>query len=302
MYENLTPSEKVGLRLKILRLRSHLETYEAAQAIQITRNQLNKYERGLTEQPLNIVDRLAILYNSSLEYVASGKGIEKYNGMWGLDMFGFFTKFSKKKLFGPRDVLVGIVKDKSQYDINISNNFYHIPAKRIYMLDLPVKYVALFKSDRMFSEDEAGIYVYGKVKGISLKKRCQITEIPRNSNEEYFRFDIEKWIYLKQPIKNCEISKTHMFTSLKLLLSAKTIPELYMQDENSLKFFSFLEKQCNITTTSEIKLKGCVYNGIKVGFTPDYIEIIYPNSFHTKYNRSMYYKKPYKLFCDITNT
>jgi len=81
MYENLTPSEKVGLRLKILRLRSHLETYEAAQAIQITRNQLNKYERGLTEQPLNIVDRLAILYNSSLEYVASGKGIEKYNGM-----------------------------------------------------------------------------------------------------------------------------------------------------------------------------------------------------------------------------
>lgn len=220
-------------------------------------------------------------------------------------MFGFLTNFSKKKnnkFFEPRDVLVGIVKDKAQYDINIANNFYHIPAKRIYMLDLPVKYVALFKSDRMFSESESGIYAYGKVKGISLKKRCEITEIPRNSNEEYFRFDVEKWIYLRQPIKNCEISKTHMFTSLKLLLSAKTVPELYMHDEDSLKFFNFLEKQCNIAPSSEVKLRGCIYNGIKVGFTRDYIEIIYPNSFHTKYSHSMYYKKPYKLFCDITNT
>lgn len=77
MYENLTPSEEVGLRLKILRLRCHLETHEAAEAIQITRNQLNKYERGLTEQPLNIVDRLAMLYASSLEYIASGEGPER---------------------------------------------------------------------------------------------------------------------------------------------------------------------------------------------------------------------------------
>ena len=77
MRDNLTPSEKVGLRLKVLRVKSTIETTEAARFVGITRNQLNKYERGLTEQPLNIVDRLSMLYGSSLEYIASGEEPEK---------------------------------------------------------------------------------------------------------------------------------------------------------------------------------------------------------------------------------
>ena len=99
-----------------------------------------------------------------------------------------------KKLFGRKykknNVLVGIVKDDIQYRTNIESNFYHIPAKRIYTLDLPIKYVALFKSDRIFPPNESGIYVYGKVKKYSFVKRYQITELPKVSNEEYLKFDV----------------------------------------------------------------------------------------------------------------
>ena len=212
-------------------------------------------------------------------------------------MLKFFEKLFGRKV--ENNVLVGIVKDSVQYKANIENNFYHIPAKRIYTLDLPIKYVALFRSDRIFPEDESGIYVYGKVKKHSYVKRHQISEIPKESDEEYLRLDVEKWMYLPSPIRSGEIYKTHIFTTLSILKTAKSVPELFMPDNEAIKFYRFLERECS--KIPDIQIKGCTYNGIKVAFTKEYIEVVYPNTFHTKLNRASYCKKPYALYLKILN-
>ena len=213
-------------------------------------------------------------------------------------MFQFLNKLFARK-YNDTKVLVGIVKDKEQYNANINNNFYHIPAKRIYTLDLPIEYVALFKSDRIFPENESGIYVYGKVTKHSFIKRHQIHELPKDSDEDYLKLDIEKWISLPTPIKPGEISKTHIFAPLGIFKKAKSYCELYMPDTEAIKFFRFLERECSKIPSKQIT--GCRYKGIKVAFTSEYIEVVYPNSYHTKLNRMAYHKKPYSLYQKILN-
>lgn len=201
--------------------------------------------------------------------------------------------------FSNRDVLVGIVKNKEQYLINTANNFYHIPAHRVYLLDMPIRYVALFRSVRTFGAENSGIYVYGRVKSIRVVERREISEIPKDSSEKYYRFEIEKWIPLKEPIKAGEISRVHMFTSLPLLLGAKSVPELYMLSSEELDLYRFLDKMCSLSEQDMPKFKKYRYNGIKIGFSRDFIEIIYPDTEHVRYGRSQLYKKPYALFCII---
>ena len=201
---------------------------------------------------------------------------------------------NKGESFSNRDVLVGVVKNKEQYEININNNFYHIPAKRLYLLDLPINYVALFKSEKSFDVAEAGVFVYGRVTKITKLKRCEITESPSLSDKEYYRIDVESWKKLKTPIKSQEISPVHILTTKYLLHNAKTVPELYMLSSQELKLYRRLYELCN---TPNIRLfKKFTHRGIKIGFSREFIEVIYPNTEHRRYNRRSFYKRPYLLF------
>lgn len=72
MKENLTISEQIGLRLKVLRIKKTFTTSDISKIVNISSERLAKLESGECEQPLNLIARLAMLYDVSLEYIASG--------------------------------------------------------------------------------------------------------------------------------------------------------------------------------------------------------------------------------------
>lgn len=215
-------------------------------------------------------------------------------------MFEFFKRVFNTKgkaHFRDRNVLVGIARSADQYEANIAHNFYHIPADRIYSLDMPVKYVAIFKPGRFFPLEETGVYVYGKIKKTSIVPRYAIRELPKDSYEEYLRFDVEEWINLPSPIPQGEISRTQTFTTFDILLNAKSATELYLPDKNAIGFFRFLERECSKANSTDFA--ECEYNEIGVAFTDEYIELVYPNAFHTRYKREQFYQRPYALYHEI---
>lgn len=127
----------------------------------------------------------------------------------------------------PRDVLVGTLRNRLQLETCTEHKFYHIPAARLSQNDFPVRYVAIYQSNHKFGAD-AGISVYGKVSRCSLVPRCKITEIPRDSLEMYYRFDIEEWKTLPARITSGESDLVNIMTTRYLLENSKKVPELML--------------------------------------------------------------------------
>ncbi|MBR2181030.1 MAG: hypothetical protein IJ949_03975 [Oscillospiraceae bacterium] len=126
-----------------------------------------------------------------------------------------------------RDVLVGTLRNRLQLETCIENKFYHIPAARLSQKDFPVHYVAIYRSNHKFGYN-AGISIYGKVSRCSLVPRCEIKEIPKNSQEMYYRFDIEEWKTLTSPISASENDFVNIMTTRYLLESSREVPELML--------------------------------------------------------------------------
>lgn len=196
--------------------------------------------------------------------------------------------------FSRKNCLVGVVKNKFQLEVNLQNNFYHVPARFIYSLDLPIDYVALYQSSNTFGE-EAGIHYFGKIKSWRVVPRCEITQIPRNSTEPYFCFCVESWCKRATPVKPLETGGIVLFTNYNIFLKSEYMPELYMSSYEELRFFRFLEKVC-IDYKSGIKYN---YNGIRIGAYEAVIEVIYKSGEHKRFDKYSYMGKPYALYRTI---
>lgn len=150
--------------------------------------------------------------------------------------------YLKDEYFNERNVLVGTLKDKEQYNINISNKFYHMPKKNINLVKNNIKYIALYKSKNIFGE-EAGITCYGKVKEINVLKRNEIAEIPKSSDELYCRFEIEEWIELPHKIISNGFSlRRSMYTTFYLLNNGYTLEELCIKNKEELRLCMELKR------------------------------------------------------------
>ncbi len=126
-----------------------------------------------------------------------------------------------------RDVLVGTLRNRPQLETCLEHKFYHIPAVRLSQNDFPVRYVAIYQSNHKFGTD-AGISIYGKVSRCSLVPRYEITEIPRDSREMYYRFDIEEWKTLPSPVAASEHDLINIMTTRYLLENSRAVPELML--------------------------------------------------------------------------
>ena len=137
--------------------------------------------------------------------------------------------------WGKRDVLVGVLKNHQQLNICKQCRFYHIPASRISEDNLPIRYVAIYQSRRLFGKD-SGIFLYGEVIRCNLVRRREIREIPKNSDQLYYRFDVREWKSLETPIKVRESATIALFTNHFLLFHSSEVPELqnYGKEENDL--------------------------------------------------------------------
>ena len=109
-------------------------------------------------------------------------------------------EYLKEEFFNKREVLVGSLSNAEQLDKCLEHKFYHTKAGNINLLKNKISTIAIAQSKNLF-KDDAGVIYYGKVKNMKIVSRSEINEIPKNSSEIYIRFEIEKWLELKDKIK-----------------------------------------------------------------------------------------------------
>lgn len=144
-----------------------------------------------------------------------------------------------------REVLVGSMKDRNQFNKNKEYNFYHIPAKNLKDDNFPIRYVALYQSKNIFGA-EAGIMHYGEVVSCYKIKRRDIVEIPKATDEIYYRFDIKEWRTLPKRIAAKEIGPLRcIFTNKFLLEHSAEVPDLYLTSEEEYRLFTELRRITN---------------------------------------------------------
>ena len=158
-------------------------------------------------------------------------------------------------------VLVGSLRNRQQLDICLGCNFYHIPAAMLNPEDFPISYVAIYQSRRFYCK-KATIRYYGKVTDTKLLPRCEITEIPRDDDSLYYRFEIEKWQSLPHSIQATEMTAAHLLTNRYLLLRSPTTSHLTMNSQDAYRQFCELialskrRRSCTVAMDSiEISLK-----------------------------------------------
>ena len=138
-----------------------------------------------------------------------------------------------------RNTLVGTVKSKEQYDVNLKYNFYHIPSDLVDDADA-VEYVALYRSKSIFEKDSPGIQHYGRVVKREKVKRRDIKELMLNfsPDRDYYRFEVSAWETLNSPVKAREIApRVSCMTNDYLLNNSLYVYELYLNTNDELKLF-----------------------------------------------------------------
>lgn len=149
-----------------------------------------------------------------------------------------------------RDVLVGALRNRAQLDTCLKYKFYHIPASKIRDADLPIHYVAIYQSINIFGR-EAGIRYYGEVTKTSAVKRRDIREIPKNSDEAYYRFEIKEWKELNIPLVAKEVRDFPFFTNMFLLQHCPDVPALHISSEEEYRLYIEVRRLANDASVNE---------------------------------------------------
>lgn len=164
--------------------------------------------------------------------------------------------------FDERDVLVGSLRDRKQLEIALQHKFYHIPYKNIKTKGVSFKYIALYQSEKTFSND-AGIRYYGIIDEWKVVRRREITEIPKALDELYLRFNMREWVQLDKPIKPKEYGVlSHLYTNIQLLKSAEYLPELCIKNKEEYRLFMELKR----LTAEEINVNNNLKNSSSTFF------------------------------------
>jgi len=127
-------------------------------------------------------------------------------------------------------VIIGALKNPRQLSVCIKNNFYHIPVSVAGDDGYKAEYVAIYQSRNLFGR-MSGIEFYGKIKNKSVVPRYKIKEIPKYSNDMYFRFAVEKWEKLEKRIVPDGSGVICEYTTLEKLKSADKISELLKNED-----------------------------------------------------------------------
>ena len=137
------------------------------------------------------------------------------------------------------DVLVGALRNRYQLDVCLECNFYHMPATRID--PKAVRYVAMYQSITLFGRN-SGIRWYGKVTDYEKVRRYEIDEIPKDSDEWYYRFYVKRWRKLSKPISAGGVAFVHLITNHFLLRNSTTVAELLVGSEHQFRWLYELKK------------------------------------------------------------
>jgi len=137
-------------------------------------------------------------------------------------------------LKGKKDVLVALLKDKSDYYYADVEHWYRIPVKRapIMVRDKKIKLIAFYlpKSFGLYAHT---VRWYAKVKNISIAKREELVLNGKkhpNSENDYYRLELDKLIELPTPIESLRKRRILFINTTQNHLSqAKEINDLYYE-------------------------------------------------------------------------
>lgn len=166
-----------------------------------------------------------------------GKYIEKIKRIIGIKEKENVTDDSS--LYKNRNVLVGVVKNKRQFNVLLKRKFYHIPMSQLADCSFPIEYVAIYQSKKLFGK-ESGIRAYGIVKDTITLPRNQILEIPSLSDEKYLYIKVKGWYKLAKTIKADDMDTVAFSTSEYLLRNAKTSSELRITSKEEHELYILL--------------------------------------------------------------
>ena len=155
-------------------------------------------------------------------------------------LFGYKETVEDENLrYKNRNVLVGVVKNKKQFNILLRRKFYHIPMSQLSDCSFPIEYVAIYQSKKLFGK-ESGIKAYGIVKSAITLPRNQIEEIPSQSDEKYLYIKVGNWFKLPKTIKADDMDVVAFSTSEYLLRNAKTTSELRISSKEEYELYVLL--------------------------------------------------------------
>ena len=155
-----------------------------------------------------------------------------------------------------QDVLVGSFRKMEQFNINLKDGYYYVPAKNFDTDKLPIRYVALYQSAKLFGAN-AGIRYYGEVLTTTRVKRKQIP-VPmsgNNGDEPYYVFRVREWKTLNTPISVKEEGVSEpKYTNMFLLTHCTHSYELFnIRSEEQFRLLHELKRMFNHT---EMNAKG----------------------------------------------
>ena len=155
-----------------------------------------------------------------------------------------------------QDVLVGSFRKMEQFKINHRDGYYYVPAKNFDTDKLPIRYVALYQSAKLFGAN-AGIRYYGEVLTTTRVKRKQIP-VPmsgNNGDESYYVFRVREWKTLNTPIAVKEEGVSEpKYTNMFLLTHCTHSYELFnVRSEEQFRLLHELKRMFDHT---EMNAKG----------------------------------------------
>jgi uncharacterized protein len=141
-------------------------------------------------------------------------------------------------------VLVGMVPREENYHAHVQHCFYHIPVQRLKKGWQEAKYIALYP--KKGAAPQNGVTCYGKIVDVKIVKRSEIKELPKDSQEDYVRFEVEAWHNLKEIIRPVDYGiAVYTLTTLNTLKQAKELPELFMKSPEEVALWRMLRRISN---------------------------------------------------------
>ena len=201
-----------------------------------------------------------------------------------------------------RDVLIGDLRNRDQLALCLKYNFYHIPVSQVKDENLPIRYVALYQSNRLFGAD-SGIRYYGEVKVCSRVRRNTIHLVPSNSNEWYYYITVKEWKKLDKTIAVKEFSTGRRFTNWFLLEHSSEAPELLIRTEEEYRLFYELKRALNNSQINEEGRDiGFFFKSAMVVFEEGKIHVYRNNKVCAEYDIQDFSKTPSAVFRSIKSS
>lgn len=204
-----------------------------------------------------------------------------------------------------RDVLVGVFRSTEQFRICFEKCFYYVPLGKIPETKLPIHYVALYQTNKMFGEGNGQIRYYGEVIQAAVVKRDDIKEVPgtgKRGEEKYYRFTVREWKDITEinesgkPIRPRESGFVVDFTNLFLLQHSELVQELRFKNEAEYRFYTELKRSARAAEIEEDRTLGFAMGDCRFVFSDGEILAFREGRILERRTIDEFGKRPAKIF------